>query len=97
MRRYCLMVQREVAERMAASPGTKAYGVLSVWVQLYARIVRVRPLSRSIFYPQPHVDSSLVVLDRLREQERLPPQSQARCGRCSRRLLDSAGRPLSMH
>jgi 16S rRNA (adenine1518-N6/adenine1519-N6)-dimethyltransferase len=63
--RYCLMVQREVAERMAAVPGTKAYGVVSVWVQLYTRIVHVRPLSRSIFYPQPHVDSSLVVLDRV--------------------------------
>jgi len=69
VRRYCLMVQREVAERMAAVPGTKAYGVLSVWVQLYARIVRVRPLARSIFYPQPHVDSSLVVLDRLPREE----------------------------
>jgi 16S rRNA (adenine1518-N6/adenine1519-N6)-dimethyltransferase len=64
VRRYCVMVQREVAERMAASPGTKAYGVLTVWVQLYAEIVRVRQLARSIFYPQPHVDSSLVVFDR---------------------------------
>jgi 16S rRNA (adenine1518-N6/adenine1519-N6)-dimethyltransferase len=65
IRRYCLMVQREVAERMAAAPGTKAYGTLSVWVGLYSRIIRTRALSRSIFYPQPHVDSSLVVLDRL--------------------------------
>ena len=65
VRRYCVMVQREVAERMAAGPGSKTYGVLSVWVQLYASIVRVRPLSRSIFHPQPRVDSSLVVLDRL--------------------------------
>lgn len=65
VRRYCVMVQREVAERIAAAPGTKTYGVLSVWVQLYATISRLRPLSRSIFYPRPHVDSSLVVLDRL--------------------------------
>jgi 16S rRNA (adenine1518-N6/adenine1519-N6)-dimethyltransferase len=64
IRRYCLMVQREVAERMTAAPGSKAYGVLSVWVGLYAEIVRVRPLARSIFYPQPHVDSSLIVLER---------------------------------
>jgi 16S rRNA (adenine1518-N6/adenine1519-N6)-dimethyltransferase len=69
VRRYCLMVQREVAERMAAGPGTKAYGTLSVWVGLYARIVRTRALSRSIFYPQPHVDSTLVVLDRVRADE----------------------------
>ena len=77
VRRYCVMVQREVAERMAAAPGTKAYGVLSVWVQLYATVARVRPLARSIFYPQPHVDSSLVVLDRL-PAERLPAVEPAR-------------------
>ncbi len=71
VRRYCVMVQREVAERMASAPGTKVYGVLSVWVQLYATIERVRPLARSIFYPQPHVDSSLLVLERL-PAERLP-------------------------
>lgn len=71
VRRYCVMVQREVAERMAASPGSKTYGVLSVWVQLYATVGRIRPLARSIFYPQPNVDSSLVVLDRL-AAERLP-------------------------
>jgi 16S rRNA (adenine1518-N6/adenine1519-N6)-dimethyltransferase len=77
VRRYCVMAQREVAERMAAVPGTKAYGVLSVWVQLYATIVRVRPLARSIFYPQPHVDSSLVVLDRL-PLDRLPSADPGR-------------------
>ncbi|MFH1834166.1 MAG: 16S rRNA (adenine(1518)-N(6)/adenine(1519)-N(6))-dimethyltransferase RsmA [bacterium] len=77
IRRYCVMVQREVAERMAAAPGTKAYGVLSVWVQLYAKIVRVRSLSRSIFYPQPRVDSSLVVLQRL-DAEQLPTCDPAR-------------------
>ncbi len=65
VRRYVVMVQREVAERMAAAPGNKTYGILSVWVGLYARVVKMRPLARSIFYPQPHVDSSLVVLERL--------------------------------
>ena len=64
IRRYCLRVQREVAERMTAAPGSKAYGVLSVWVQLYTAGARLRPLARSIFYPRPHVDSSLVMLDR---------------------------------
>lgn len=69
VRRYCLMVQREVADRMAAPPGTKAYGTLSVWVGLYTRVVRARQLSRSIFYPQPHVDSTLIVLQRRGEDE----------------------------
>jgi 16S rRNA (adenine1518-N6/adenine1519-N6)-dimethyltransferase len=71
IRRYCLMVQREVAERMAAGPGTKVYGTLSVWVGLYTRVLRARHLSRTIFYPQPHVDSSLIVLER-RAQDELP-------------------------
>ena len=69
VRRYCLMVQREVADRMAAAPGSKTYGTLSVWVGLYTRIVRARQLSRSIFYPQPHVDSTLIVLERRGEEE----------------------------
>jgi len=74
IRRYCLMVQREVADRMAAPPGSKVYGLLSVWVQLYTRVAHVRPLSRTIFYPQPHVDSSLIVLER-RSLEELPAVS----------------------
>ncbi len=64
IRRYCLMVQKEVADRMAAPPGSKVYGTLSVWVGLYTRILRARQLSRSIFHPQPHVDSTLIVLER---------------------------------
>jgi 16S rRNA (adenine1518-N6/adenine1519-N6)-dimethyltransferase len=76
VRRYCLMVQREVADRMAAGPGTKVYGTLSVWVGLYTRIVRVRQLSRTIFYPQPHVDSTLIVLER-RGQDELAATDEA--------------------
>ncbi|MBU2600607.1 MAG: ribosomal RNA small subunit methyltransferase A [Actinobacteria bacterium] len=64
VRRYCVMMQKEVAHRLAASSGGKDYGSLSVWVQLHARIVEVRALSRTIFHPQPNVDSSLVTLDR---------------------------------
>jgi 16S rRNA (adenine1518-N6/adenine1519-N6)-dimethyltransferase len=76
VRRYCLMVQREVADRMAAGPGTKAYGTLSVWVGLYTRIIRARQLSRTIFFPQPHVDSTLIVLER-RGQAELPAMDVA--------------------
>jgi 16S rRNA (adenine1518-N6/adenine1519-N6)-dimethyltransferase len=62
IRRYCVMVQREIAERLASPPGSKSYGSLSVWVQLHAEVREVRPLSRAIFFPKPHVDSSLVTL-----------------------------------
>ncbi len=80
VRRYCVMVQREVAERIAAAPGGKAYGALSVWVQVYARIGKVRALSRSIFYPRPNVDSSLVTFDRL-PSHALPPLAPAELAR----------------
>jgi 16S rRNA (adenine1518-N6/adenine1519-N6)-dimethyltransferase len=64
VRRYCVMTQREVADRLAAPPGSKVYGAPSVWVQLHARVVESRALSRAIFFPRPNVDSSLVTLER---------------------------------
>jgi len=64
IRRYCVMTQREVAERLVSPPGSKAYGAPSVWAQLHARVLEMRPLSRTIFYPQPNVDSSLITLER---------------------------------
>ena len=85
VRRYVVMVQREVAERMTASPGSKAYGTLSVWVGLYGKVMRARPLARTIFYPQPHVDSSLLIIDR-RPDEELPAVESARL----RRVIQAA-------
>jgi len=64
VRRYVVMVQREVAERLAAAPGSKIYGGISVWVQLFASVKEMRPLSRRIFYPVPRVDSILLTLER---------------------------------
>jgi 16S rRNA (adenine1518-N6/adenine1519-N6)-dimethyltransferase len=103
IRRYCLMVQREVAERMAAGPGTKVYGTLSVWVGLYTRVLRARHLSRTIFYPQPHVDSSLIVLER-RGQDELPTVEvgllrevvQAAFGQRRKTLVNALGAGLRM-
>jgi 16S rRNA (adenine1518-N6/adenine1519-N6)-dimethyltransferase len=60
----CVMTQREVAERLAAEPGRKLYGVTSVLVQLRCEVVATRRLARTIFHPVPNVDSSLVVLER---------------------------------
>jgi 16S rRNA (adenine1518-N6/adenine1519-N6)-dimethyltransferase len=61
---WCVMVQREVADRFFASPGTKAYGGVSVLVQLVAERVGLHPVSRDVFRPRPNVDSALVALDR---------------------------------
>ena len=57
-----LMVQREVAERLAAEPGTPAYGGLTAAVRFYAEVEPVGVVSRHVFYPRPEVDSALVRL-----------------------------------
>jgi 16S rRNA (adenine1518-N6/adenine1519-N6)-dimethyltransferase len=61
---WCVMVQREVADRFFASPGTKAYGAVSVLVQLAAERTGFHPVSRTVFRPQPRVDSALVAFRR---------------------------------
>ncbi len=55
-----VLVQAEVAERLAAEPGSPAYGVPSVKAAWYAEVRRAGPISRQVFWPVPRVDSSLV-------------------------------------
>jgi len=61
---WCVMVQREVADRFFAEPGTKAYGAVSVLVQLAAERTGFHAVSRTVFRPQPNVDSALVAFRR---------------------------------
>jgi 16S rRNA (adenine1518-N6/adenine1519-N6)-dimethyltransferase len=61
---WTIMVQREIADRLAATPRTKAYGIPSVLVQLACDVEFVRPISRNVFRPVPNVDSGLVRLRR---------------------------------
>ena len=56
---WCVMVQREVADRFFARPGTKDYGAVSVLVQLAAERSGFHAVSRTVFRPQPNVDSAL--------------------------------------
>ncbi len=60
------MVQAEVAERLAATPGSRVYGATSVLAQLACDVRLHRRVPRSAFHPAPHVDSAIVVLRRLR-------------------------------
>jgi 16S rRNA (adenine1518-N6/adenine1519-N6)-dimethyltransferase len=62
--RWVAMVQREVGERLAAKPGTPAYGVPSVLAQLACDVKVHRAVARTVFHPVPNVDSVLVVLER---------------------------------
>ena len=61
---WCVMVQREVADRFFAVPGTKDYGAVSVLVQLAAERTGFHPVSRTVFRPPPNVDSALVAFRR---------------------------------
>jgi 16S rRNA (adenine1518-N6/adenine1519-N6)-dimethyltransferase len=61
---WVAMVQKEVGERLAARPGTSAYGLPSVLAQLACEVRVLRPVSRTVFQPVPNVDSVLVVLRR---------------------------------
>jgi len=62
---WCVMVQREVADRFFASPSTKAYGAVSVLVQLAAERTGFHPVSREVFRPRPNVESALVAFRRV--------------------------------
>jgi 16S rRNA (adenine1518-N6/adenine1519-N6)-dimethyltransferase len=70
--RTLVMVQAEVADRLAAQPGSKVYGVPSVKANWYAEVRRAGAIGRNVFWPAPNVDSGLVSLVR-----RQPPATTA--------------------
>ena len=59
-----VMVQLEVADRLAAKPGSKIYGIPSVKANWYGEVARVGTVGRTVFWPAPNVDSGLVSLTR---------------------------------
>jgi len=67
-----VMVQAEVADRLAAPPGSKVYGVPSVKAAWYADVRRAGAVGRNVFWPAPNVDSGLVAWTR-----REPPETKA--------------------
>jgi 16S rRNA (adenine1518-N6/adenine1519-N6)-dimethyltransferase len=75
LRRVLVMVQLEVAARLAAPPGSKTYGIPSLKAAWYADVKLAGTVSRTVFWPAPNVDSGLVTLTR-----REPPQTPASRG-----------------
>lgn len=71
-----LMFQKEVADRISATPGTKAYGILSVFARAYAEPVRELDVPPSCFYPEPKVRSAVVRLT-FREDPLIPIPDEA--------------------
>jgi 16S rRNA (adenine1518-N6/adenine1519-N6)-dimethyltransferase len=64
IRRVLVMVQLEVADRLAAGPGSKVYGVPSVKARWYGEVSRAGVVGRNVFWPAPNVDSGLVAITR---------------------------------
>jgi len=64
LRTGLVMVQSEVADRLAAGPGSRTYGVPSVKAAWYAQVRRAGAVGRTVFWPAPHVDSGLVAFSR---------------------------------
>lgn len=71
LQRVLVMVQLEVAERLAAPPGSRTYGIPSLKAAWYAEVRLIGTVSRTVFWPAPNVDSGLVLLTR-REPPRTP-------------------------
>ena len=64
IRGIVVMLQKEVADRISASPGTKDYGSLSIAVQYYTEAETVMIVPKTVFVPQPNVDSAVIRLTR---------------------------------
>jgi 16S rRNA (adenine1518-N6/adenine1519-N6)-dimethyltransferase len=65
LRAWTVMVQREIADRLRAAPGSKVYGSPSVLVQLACEVRLLRTVDRAVFSPRPRVDSALLRLERI--------------------------------
>ncbi len=90
LRTVLVMVQLEVAERLAARPGSKAYGVPSVKAAWYGDVRLVGTVSRHVFWPVPRVDSGLVALTR-REPPGVAPLAAAAVEGVARGADDRVG------
>lgn len=75
--RVLVMVQAEVADRLAAGPGSKIYGVPSVKASFYGKVRRAGAIGRHVFWPEPNIESGLVRIDRHPVGQRLWPQDEA--------------------
>ncbi|MEU5853042.1 16S rRNA (adenine(1518)-N(6)/adenine(1519)-N(6))-dimethyltransferase RsmA [Saccharopolyspora shandongensis] len=72
LRHGLVMVQSEVADRMAAKPGSRVYGVPSAKAAWYADVRRAGPVPRKVFWPVPNVDSGLVSFERVEPPSTAP-------------------------
>ena len=97
LRTALVMVQAEVADRLAAPPGSRTYGVPSVKAGFFGTVRRAGSVGRAVFWPVPQVESGLVRIDRYAEppwpMRRVDPV--ARCSRSSTPRSRNAARPCA--
>ena len=99
LERGIFMVQKEVAQRLAAAPGSRSYGALSVWVQSHVHVRGLFTVGPQVFHPRPKVDSAVIRLISLAQQERLQHSVPLRrllplCFQQRRKQLKTILRPL---
>lgn len=90
--RVVCMVQLEVARRIAAAPGGREYGALSVWLQSFARPTLLFKVGPDVFRPRPKVDSAVLLLRPLPEAAR--PVDPAALSGCVKRLFSGRRKQL---
>lgn len=83
-----VMIQKEVADRISAAPGTKAYGAYTAKLALYGRVTGRFEVPPRCFMPAPHVDSAVVRIDRRADGELTLPKGISRADVC--RVIDAA-------
>ena len=99
LERGVFMVQKEVAHRLAAPPGSRSYGALSVWVQSHVQVRLLFTVGPQVFHPRPKVDSAVVRCSALPQEERLPESIPLRrllalCFQQRRKQLKTILRPF---
>jgi 16S rRNA (adenine1518-N6/adenine1519-N6)-dimethyltransferase len=94
LRKIYLMIQKEVADRLVAKPGTKAYGALSLCAQYYAPAKKLLDVPAGCFKPQPKVDSAFIELA-VRPQPLLNPVDEKNFFALVRAIFQSRRKVLS--
>jgi len=94
LRDWSVMLQREVAERLLAAPGSKTYGSLTVLHGLCVRVERLTELSPGCFFPEPQVRSSFLRFHPL-AQPRLAPEELPWVERCVRAAFGNRRKTLA--
>lgn len=86
------MVQKEVAQRIAASPGGKTFGALSVWSQAFADVQLLFTVGPNVFRPRPRVDSAVIKLEPRAVQ--IPHELHMHLGRTIKKLFSQRRKQL---